>query len=155
MRLGIHLITLIFTLCLPFVLLDCNSKTKKGNTQSLKPGEKKSPGKIAFDKEIHNFGTLYAGEIVSYSFIFKNTGGSPFRFVKVEKSCGCIEVKYSKADILPGGTSSIEVVLDSGGEWGNLLLETTLETSYGDKKELHIGAYIENKQFNNNLNTQK
>jgi len=32
----------------------------------------------------------------------------------------------------------------------------TVETSEGEQKELQIGAYIENKQFNNNLlNTEK
>jgi hypothetical protein len=119
------------------------------------PLKKKGPGRIVFDKEIHNFGTIKDGEIVSFSFVFRNSGESPFKIIRAEKSCGCIEVKYGNNPISPGESSFVEIVLNSEGEWGNLIKEVSIETSEGELKELQIGGYIENKQFNNLLNIQK
>jgi hypothetical protein len=135
----------------------CSSRRSReakvsGENSSLK---KKGAGKIVFDKEIHNFGTLKDGEIVSYSFIFRNTGESSFNIIKAGKSCGCIDYKYSTDPVSPGESSSIEVFFNSSGEWGNQIKSLTIETSEGERKELQIGAYVENKQFNNLLNTQK
>lgn len=110
---------------------------------------------IVFVTEMHNFGTLKAGEIVSFSFIFTNNGAMPFRIKKAETSCGCISVKYDKKEIAPGKSAALEVILNTSGEWGNQLKMIEVETSSGEKKELKIGAYIENEQFNNLLNTQK
>ena len=124
-------------------------------TKESKSQKKKEPGKIVFDKEIHNFGTLKDGEIVSFSFVFRNMGESPFNIVKTEKSCGCVETRYSTNSIKPGEKSFIEVQFNSTGEWGNQIKGVTIETSEGEQKELQIGAYVENKQFNNLLNTEK
>jgi hypothetical protein len=130
-------------------------KQEKRDSKENASREKKSPGKIVFDKEIHNFGTLKDGEIVSYSFTYRNTGGSPFKISKVEKTCGCIDFKYNSTAIEPGETSIIEVIFNTSGEWGNQIKGATVETSEGERKELQIGAFIENKQFNNLLNTEK
>jgi len=117
--------------------------------------EKKDAGKIVFDKEIHNFGTVKDGEIVSFSFVFRNVGGSPINIINVEKSCGCIDIKYNTNIVSPGESAAVEVIFNTAGEWGNQIKGVTIETSDGYRKELQIGAYIENKQFNNLLNTQK
>jgi hypothetical protein len=132
-----------------------HKSSERSVSQENNPTEKKSPGKIAFDKEIHNFGTLKDGEIVSFSFVFRNTGGQPLSIIKAEKSCGCIDIQYSANIILPGESSAIELVFNTAGEWGNQIKDVSIETSAGERKELQIGAYIENKQFNNLLNTQK
>ncbi len=148
MKSGILHILILSTLSLLATLSSCHSSAEKGVKHGSQADRKKSPGKIVFEREIHNFGTLKEGEIVSFSFVFHNRGGSPFRLVKAEKSCGCIDLKYSTAEILPEESSAIELVLDTSAEWGNLIKGATIETSDGEKKELHIGAYIENKQFN-------
>lgn len=139
------------------IALSCANPGSQGNrvSQENKLVKKKAPRKIAFDKEIHNFGTLKDGEIVSYSFVFRNTGESPFNVIKADKSCGCIDIKYSTNKILPGESSVIEIVFSTAGEWGNQIKSVTIETSDSEQKELQIVAYIENKQFNNLLNTQK
>jgi len=132
-----------------------NSSAVSGITGEKNPAKKKEAGKIVFDKEIHNFGTLKNGEIVSYSFVFRNSGGSPFSIFKAEKSCGCIDIKFNNSPISPGEFSSVELIFNTEGEWGNQIKGATIETSEGERKELQIGAYVENKQFNNLLNTQK
>ncbi len=142
------------TLIICGLLLFCSScanpqKQEKGGAKEKIPLEKKTCGKIVFDKEIHNFGTLKDGEIVSYSFTFRNMGGSPFKISKVEKTCGCIDFKYDFDAIEPGENSVIEVIFNTSGEWGNQFKGATVETSEGERVELQIGAFIENKQFNN------
>ena len=149
----------IFLIIMPLLLfgVSCNSPRRPADKE-LTPGkqaEKKETGKIAFDKEIHNFGTLKDGEIVSYSFVFRNDGGSPVKIVSTEKSCGCLDIKYDTNLVLPGKSSTVEVVFNTAGEWGNQIKGMTIKTSAGEEKELQIGAYVENKQFNNYLNTQK
>ncbi|MCX6240108.1 MAG: DUF1573 domain-containing protein [Bacteroidia bacterium] len=155
MKINIYNILIITSLLI--ITSSCTNRRSPGNSvsQENKSLEKKAPGKIVFDKEIHNFGTLKDGEIVSYSFVFRNTGGSPFNIIKADKSCGCIDIKYSTSKILPGESSVIEIVFNTAGEWGNQIKSVTIETSDSEQRELQIGAYIENKQFNNLLNTQK
>ena len=154
MKIRSFTINIIFSLILVAILYSCHYKRGSGVIQPVKQSEKKSPGRIVFDKEIHNFGTLKDGEIVSFSFIFRNMGGSPLNLTKGEKSCGCLELKYSLNEVVPGESSTVEMIFNTSGEWGNVIKEATIETSDGEKKELQIGAYIENKQFNL-LNTQK
>ena len=110
-------------------LICCQHSPVKNRVQGDLHSQKKSPGKIVFDKEIHNFGTLLDGEVISFSFIFRNTGGSPLKVMKAEKSCGCIEIHYNSNPIAPGDSSAIEIVLDTAGEWGNMIKEATIETS--------------------------
>ena len=152
-----RLFNILITTSLLLLTSACADRRSPGTNVTIenKSLEKKAPGKIVFDKEFHNFGTLKDGEIITYSFLFRNMGGSPFTIVKAEKSCGCIDIRYAANSIRPGEKSAIELVFNTAGEWGNLIKDVTIETSDGERKELHIGAFIENKQFNNLLNTQK
>ena len=152
---------LIFYNILKFIILiyfsaSCGTRNPSQKMSTSQPqNSEKIPGKIVFEKEIHNFGTLKEGEVVAFSFKFSNNGGSPFKIVKAEPSCGCIEVKFPDSEILPGDSSVVSVIFNSSGEWGNQLKGATVETSEGEQKELQVGAYIDNKQFNNVLNNQK
>jgi hypothetical protein len=149
-----HLLLIFFAL---FLSASCGNKgaNVKTNPAKISTSEKNGSSGIVFIREIHNFGTLKAGEIVSFSFIFTNNGTILLSIKKAETSCGCIKVQYDKNDISPLEKSAIEVIFDTSGEWGNQLKMVEVETSSGEKKELRIGAYIENEQFNNYLNTQK
>jgi len=136
------------------ISLSCESrKTSPYKVPVNSPGtEKKDPGRIEFVKEIHNFGSLKAGEVIAFTFVFKNTGESPVQIIKCETSCGCIEIQYDKAAIDPGQESGIEVVFNTAGEWGNQIKTIKILTSSDEEKELTIGAYIENENFNNLIN---
>lgn len=65
-------------------------------------------GKLEFDKETHDFGTIAQGTPVSYEFKFKNTGNEPIVLSDVVPSCGCTTPEYSKAPVLPGKTAVIK-----------------------------------------------
>lgn len=139
------------------MLLSCGNKTSSHSSPSvsINSNKKKEPGRIEFTKEIHNFGSLKEGETVAYSFQYKNSGSSPFRLTKVEPTCGCLTVKFSKEEIVSGGSSAIEVIFQTAGEWGNQVKTVELETSDGETKTLTIGAFVENKNFNMDLNNLK
>ena len=66
-------------------------------------------GKLQFEKETHDFGTIAQGTPVSYEFKFKNTGNQPLVISNVVASCGCTTPEYSKEPIAPGGTSKLKV----------------------------------------------
>ncbi|HEY5509626.1 MAG TPA: DUF1573 domain-containing protein [Prolixibacteraceae bacterium] len=140
---------ILFLLASNIAFVACNSRPPAGDRPSV------SVGKIVLTEEMHNFGTLKAGEIVSYSFQFKNNGTAPFRLTKVEPACGCLTVKYDKEDIATQATSVIEVIFHSEGEWGNQIKTVGIETSAGETKTITIGAYVENENFNIDLNNLK
>lgn len=137
-----------------FAIICCNGrKTASDNRGNPMPEiEKKNAGKIEFLKEIHNFGSLKAGEVVVFSFVFSNTGTDPVKITKIENSCGCITVQYDSEAIDPGKQSTVEVVFNTAGEWGNQIKTLSVSTASGETKELTITAYIENENFNNLIN---
>lgn len=128
------------------------SSNEKKRAVAAEADQKKSPGKIEFFKEIHNFGTLKEGEVVVFSFQFRNKGEMPFRLTKAETGCGCLSVKYSNEEIASQSVSTVDVIFNSAGEWGNQIKTVEIETSNGETKILKIGAFVENKNFNIDLN---
>jgi hypothetical protein len=71
---------------------------------------------IAFEKTIHDFGTLKEGASVSYTFEFKNTGNKPLLISNAKGSCGCTVPRWPKEAIAPGETGEIEVTFNSRGK---------------------------------------
>ncbi len=147
--------------CLCFIifllLFSCGNQSGKINeaTQKVPITENLSSPGIVFIRDLHNFGTLKAGEIVSFSFVFINNGKTPVKINKVDSDCGCIKINYDKGEIGHGQKSAIEVIFNTSGEWGNQLKTIRAETSAGEIKELTISAYIENEIFNKLLNPKK
>lgn len=71
---------------------------------------------FSFEKTEHDFGTIKEGEIVSYTFKFKNTGEAPLIISKVQPSCGCTAPDWSKEPIPVGGEGFVKVEFDSNGK---------------------------------------
>ncbi len=68
---------------------------------------------MTFTETVHDFGKLVQGEIVKYTFHFKNTGKSDLRISRVSTSCGCTVGKYPHRPIKPGGEGDVEVTFNS------------------------------------------
>ncbi|MES2139655.1 MAG: DUF1573 domain-containing protein [Bacteroidota bacterium] len=134
----------------------CNQETKKEgetdistdvinvpSTASGVPVEAGSEPVIAFSEEKHDFGTVTQGEKVSYSFIFKNTGGSDIVISSAQGSCGCTVPTYSKQPVKAGQEGKIDVVFDSEGKSGLVEKTITLVTNCNPStKTLTISASI-------------
>lgn len=73
---------------------------------------------ISFEKNEFDFGKILQGEVVSYTFHFKNTGNAPLLITNVEKSCGCTASDYPREPIQPGESGDIKITYDSKGHHG-------------------------------------
>ncbi len=98
-------------------------------TASDKPATVGSAPIITFTEEEHDFGKIMQGEKVSYSFVFKNTGGSDLVISSAQASCGCTIPSYPKTAVKPGEQSKIDVVFDSEGKSGLVKKTITLVTN--------------------------
>jgi hypothetical protein len=141
-------------LAIVLFLAGCHNQTslKKKNPIDTAAIKQKGPAKFEFHDEIHNFGTLKAGEVVSYSFRFENTGGEPLTISHVENECGCLEILYPKKPVQPGEKSTIEVIFNTDGEWGNEFKTIEIKTRKGLKKNIAVTAHIQNAQFEKLIN---
>ena len=80
--------------------------------------QEKGRSEIEFIEKEHNFGKLSEGEVVSYTFRFKNAGTGSLVIKSTSASCGCTVPKYDKEPIPPEGTGSLEVVFNTMGKLG-------------------------------------
>jgi len=125
----------------------CQSPVKQNSAVEQPKGEPK----FVIQEEIHNFGTVHAGELLSYSFKFKNEGTGKLHIDNVETDCGCIEVSYPDEATLPGDSGFVEVLFNSAGEVGQVLKQ--IRVYYNESKtprELIITASVKNEFININ-----
>ncbi len=73
---------------------------------------------IKFDTLFHNFGKIFEGEKVSYTFMFENTGKSDLLISDARASCGCTVPEYTQNPIEPGEKGRVEVTFNSRGRVG-------------------------------------
>ncbi len=70
---------------------------------------------VQYVNEVHDFGKVMEGEIVTHTFKFKNTGDEPLILKDVKASCGCTAPSWSRTPIPPGKNGEIEVRFDTKG----------------------------------------
>ncbi len=73
---------------------------------------------ITFEETSHDFGDIYQGDKVEYTFTFENTGTEPLIITNVQTTCGCTATDWPREPVLPGKTGSIKVTFDSTGKYG-------------------------------------
>jgi hypothetical protein len=64
----------------------------------------------------HDFGTITEGDVVEYTYSFKNTGVAPLIIQGAQGSCGCTVPDWSKDPIPVGGTGFVKAKFDSNGK---------------------------------------
>lgn len=149
----------LLIVCFAFALASCTgSKPKEDVNTSLVniPDGNALPGSMpvmTFGENTHDFGTITEGEKVSYSFKFKNTGGSDLVISSARGSCGCTVPDYPKNPIKPNEEAVIRVTFDSNGKNGVNHKEVTIVTNaQPNTKVLQITANVikaEDKQGEN------
>lgn len=101
------------------------AKTVTSTQSETNPaGAKKLPGgaaatslsTIAFDKDVHDFGTIKeaAGKVTAV-FSFVNKGKTPLVVSRVQASCGCTTPEWTKEPVAPGSTGFIKAIYDATG----------------------------------------
>ena len=91
--------------------------------------EKGSSPVMTFAESSHDFGTVTESEKVSYSFKFKNTGGSDLVISSARGSCGCTVPDYPKEPIKQNAEGVVHVTFDSNGKVGINHKEVTVVTN--------------------------
>ncbi len=86
-----------------------NRGTLDGNTGTGKPAE------ITFQKTTHDFGQVTQGEVLEYTFVFTNTGGSDLIIYSASASCGCTVPDYEKQPVPPGKQGKVKIVFNTRG----------------------------------------
>ncbi|MEL7342697.1 MAG: DUF1573 domain-containing protein, partial [Bacteroidota bacterium] len=77
------------------------------------PARAQQDTKIKFEKTTHNFGTLEKGAKCEYTFQFTNVSENPIKLGRVKASCGCTTPSYTKDEVAPGATGTINVKYNS------------------------------------------
>lgn len=72
--------------------------------------------KFEFQTVDHDFGTINEGQVVEYTYAFKNTGEAPLIIQGAQGSCGCTVPAWSKEPIPAGGTGYVKAKFDSNGK---------------------------------------
>ncbi len=65
--------------------------------------------KISFDKETHDYGTIYVNGDGNCAFTFTNTGTEPLILSDVRAGCGCTVPEWPREPVLPGKSAVIKV----------------------------------------------
>jgi len=128
--------------CTLLLATSCKQENKSGVTPTIptdvinvpatasgKPAATGSMPVMTFTEEKHDFGRITQGEKVSYSFMFKNTGGSDLVISSAQGSCGCTVPSFPHTAIKPNETSKVDVVFNSEGKSGLQQKTVTLVTN--------------------------
>lgn len=86
-------------------------------TQPVKEEKPEGPlPKFEFETVDHDFGTIAEGEVVEYTYKFKNTGDAPLIIQAAQGSCGCTASDWTKTPVPVGGTGYVKAKFDSNGK---------------------------------------
>lgn len=98
---------------------------------------------MEFDKKLHDFGDIKAGEKVTYSFRFVNRGRRDLLIQNASGSCGCTVPDFPKEPIPPGQEGFIRVLFNSEGKNGVQEKQVTiLANTLPNTNEIRIKANI-------------
>jgi hypothetical protein len=82
-------------------------------TQAANQGSDTEFPVMTFEQTEYNFGSVKEGEIVDYTFKFKNTGNFPLIINKATATCGCTVPEWPKEPIAAGESGVIRVKFNS------------------------------------------
>ena len=90
-----------------------------------------APGgpRIAFEAELHDFGTVTEGDKLRHVFVVKNTGNAPLLIDGAHASCGCTVAALKSKLIAPGGTGEIDATFDTHGRVASSRTTITVDSN--------------------------
>ncbi len=87
-----------------------------------------------FETTEHDFGTINEGDVVEYTYKFKNSGPVPLIIQGAQGSCGCTVPNWTKEPIPVGGSGVVTAKFDSHGKQ-NLQNKTVTVTANTSPKQ--------------------
>jgi hypothetical protein len=129
-------------------LFSCVEKKSVKNSEPINQINKlEQPAQIEFDAEMHDFGRIKSGEILTFSFVFSNNGESELIINKAEADCGCLKINIPEETVKPGEKGLIEIEFNSAGMIGRQLKTVEIQSNSKEPKHLIIFAEVENEQI--------
>ena len=115
--------------------MSCNNSSNKNIENQDKQITQNGVPEIKFDTLFYDFGSLFEGEKVVYTFKFTNIGSAELLITDAFSTCGCTIPSFTKEPIKPGQEGRIDVVFDSSGKNGvqNKAVTIKLNTPQGEK----------------------
>lgn len=102
--------------------------------------------KIEFSNNEFNFGTIEEGEVITYTFQFKNTGNKPLIINSVHTSCGCTVPSYSDEPVAINSEGYLKVTFNSAGKSGEQYkIVTVISNTNPEKTELVVTGNVNSK----------
>ena len=141
--------TVFIMLCMGLLLCACGGQEEKAakketiGSDLIDNFDPNASAQITFDEEMHDFGHLSAGEQVSYSFRFRNTGKKDLIISGCSASCGCTVPSYPQGRIAPGEEGYLTVSFNSSGKAGETYEEVTVvSNAQPGRQTLRIRAQV-------------
>jgi len=129
-RRGSFLLSPFSLLLFSFLLFSCGNNNQSGLSVSdiknpltadgVDKQQQANMPEIQFENLVYNFGKVIQGEILSYTFHFKNVGRSSLLITGIEASCGCTTSVPPRAPIQPGEKGEIKITFDSKHKFGEV-----------------------------------
>lgn len=114
-----------------------NPQSAQGYDNTVKMPE------LTFDQDMHDFGRLSAGENISYSFHFRNTGTADLVISNCSATCGCTVADFPRHRIAPGEEGYVTVTFKSAGKAGQQFQEVTVvSNAQPSRTKLKIVAQV-------------
>jgi uncharacterized cupredoxin-like copper-binding protein len=88
---------------------------------------------LYFIETQHDFGVVKEGQVVDYTFKFKNSGKRILEVKNVSTSCGCTVASISSKKLDPGKEGTLRVELDTKNREGKMNRNITIQSN--DPKE--------------------
>jgi hypothetical protein len=122
-------VAMIFTMSI-FVSCDIRKSDKQvAPVQQEKKKSSLAPTTVQLIDSIFDFGTIKEGDVVSFSYRFKNTGDKPLEVTNVMASCGCTVPEKPEEPIEPGQIGFIKVKFNSDRKPGEAHKTVTVESN--------------------------
>jgi hypothetical protein len=141
---------LIFACGLLMYSCDIRKKDKKATNTNVTKQVTSDPTTVEIIDSVYDFGTINEGDIIEFSFRFKNTGNKPLEIVDAKASCGCTVPEKPTAPIKPGEIGYIKVKFNSDRKPGEAHKSITVTSNANPEfPELYLkGTVIGKKESN-------
>ena len=108
---------------------DVRKKDKQAKMPVPVPVEMKDPTTVQVIDSVYDFGKISEGELVEYSYRFRNTGNKPLVVTNVSASCGCTVPEKPEEPIKPGEMGFIKVKFNSENRPGEVRKTITVTSN--------------------------
>ena len=132
--------------CMMMVACNKPAETPTTTTADSASAETQPDGPVpamTFETTEHDFGAITEGDVVEFTYNFKNTGEAPLIIQDVKGSCGCTVPEWTKEPVPVGGSGFIKAKFDSKGKHDQQNKTVTIfANTYPPQTILHFKAVV-------------